>query len=356
MSGSGNTLRSFQLTMHRLQEETAKVEEHLLDGSFSAAIVRCFAHAEKDAFENLLEPLQKLLRLSPPVAAQLSHPQLFSRAAIKLNNKKPHVRLNLLRIIRNVCDSSEDQGSLIKRYGLFDAIERLAEHDPAILVRNMASDLVHLSELSERRSVDASRYPGARRTSSSIMTPPPLYNSSSLPPTPQRSSGQSSSSYFDLGVDSYHPPPRSRISNIGGSTPYRPVSREGPGSGLTPGFSNLKIVNEHTSLQNVHSPQAQHRPPSRTTGNILSPSNLSTTSSAASKSRLPHRPSTTAAAAPTSTRMGRSSTASSNASRQENMPPPPTPTPQHGPQAAPARNHMLVNPRRRRQTSNGGGT
>ena len=71
------------------------------------------AERQGDAFENLLEPLQKLLRLSPPVAASLASPELFTRLAQKLNSKKAVVKLNLLRIMRSICDSHEEQGALI---------------------------------------------------------------------------------------------------------------------------------------------------------------------------------------------------------------------------------------------------
>lgn len=318
------------------------MEEHLLDGSFSTAIVRCFAHAERGAFENLLEPLQKILVLSPPCAAQLANDHLLSRAIVKLNLKKPLVRLSLLRIIRSICDASEEQGALIRHHKLYDTIESLSEHDPAILVRNIATDLLRLSELSDRRSIDVARYPGTRRTSSSTMTPPPLYNSSSVPSTPARSSAQSNSSYFDLQLDAYHPSARSRVSNINGALAYRPASREGPGSALTSGYAKPRFENSDFS-----SPQAN--------GRASSPV-LSNGSTVMTKSRLPHRSSIAPTTAPT--RMGRPSTASATAlKREENMPPPPTPTPtshHQQSQAGPApRNHMVINPRRRRQTSSG---
>lgn len=324
--------------MRRLQEETAKVEQHLLEGPFSTAIVKCFAFAEKDAFENLLDPLQKLLRLSPPVAAQLAHPQLLSRAIVKLNNKKPQVRINLLRIIGTICDASEEQGALIRQHNLYESLDRLADHDPAILVRNLAADLVRLSELGDRRSVDIARYPGTRRTSSSTMTPPPLYNSSSQPPTPQRSSAQSSS-YFELPHESYQFPIRSRVSNITGHTPYRPVSREG--TGLSPSLTSFSHSKFLSDSSNPYSPL--------TNGNMGSPAAHNAPSIAA-KSRLPHR--TSIAPSSMSTRLSRSNTASSTATKkEENMLPPPVPA---QPQAAPLpQNQMVTNPRRRRQTSAG---
>ncbi|MCJ1422518.1 hypothetical protein MMC29_000398 [Sticta canariensis] len=133
-----------------LQEETAKVEEHLLDGSFTRGIIKCFTTSKANAFENLLEPLQKLLRLSPEVALSLANPDLFCCILQKLQSNKAVVRLNLLRIVRSICDASEEQGGLISRYGLVDTIQRLAEVDGAVLVRNMASELVRSSEINDK--------------------------------------------------------------------------------------------------------------------------------------------------------------------------------------------------------------
>ena len=207
-----------------LQEETAKVEEHLLRHHFSDAIIRCFTNpinSTGDGFENLLEPLQKLLRLSPPVAASLAHAELFRRSVQKLNNKKAVVRGNLLRIIRSICDATEDQGALIHRYGLFDPIRRLADADPAILVRNMASDLIASSDADGRTTLDGNRYHPSRRTSTSTATPPALFSSSSQPPTPSSHARPAASgpTYFDASVA------RSRANGS-----YRPVSRDGVGT------------------------------------------------------------------------------------------------------------------------------
>lgn len=221
------------LIFSRLQEETAKVEEHLLSNqSFSSAIVDCFLNSKADSFENLLEPLQKLLRLSPPVASSLAHPDLFSRTVQKLQSKKALVRLNLLRIIRSICDASDEDGALISTYGLDSAIADLAKHDQAILVREMAGDLLKSSELNARRSLDGARRV-LRRSSSSTMTPT-LPSNGSLPPTPSSDrAGGRAGSYFDLTdlARSLRP--------IAASSPYRPVSRESElGGSSTPTFSN----------------------------------------------------------------------------------------------------------------------
>ncbi|QIW97978.1 hypothetical protein AMS68_003496 [Peltaster fructicola] len=207
-----------------LQEETAKVEEHLLSSSaFSEAIICCFNESKADAFENMLEPLQKLLRLSPPVAASLAHPDLFSRTIQRLHSKKPVVRLNLLRVIRSICDASEEQGALLRTYGLLESVAELAMNDPAILVREMAGELVRSSQYNGRRTLEIRP---VRRSSSSTMTPPV----SSVPPTPdsERAGGRG---YFDFGAELA----RARQP---GPSPYRPMSRDGSSGSSRQSFSS----------------------------------------------------------------------------------------------------------------------
>lgn len=211
---------------YRLQEETARVEDALLDGSFTQGILRCFTTSKANSFENLLEPLQKLLRLSPPVALSLAHSDLFSRILQKLNSNKAVVRLNLLRIIRSICDASDDPGAVIRRYGLMEAVERLAEVDGAVLVRNMAGELVKACESSDRFGMSASKRRPGRRSSSST-TPPGLLSSQSMPPTPTSARSSHSQAYLlDREVRQRHA--------IGGPIPFRPTSRDGNGCSAIP--------------------------------------------------------------------------------------------------------------------------
>lgn len=222
-------VRRIYLTLtSRLQEETAKVEEHLLDGAFTSGIIKCFTTAKANAFENLLEPLQKLLRLSPPIALSLAHPDFFYRILQKFQSTKAVVRLNLLRIVRSICDASEEQGALIRSYGLEDTIQRLAEHDGAVLVRNMASDLIKSGESSERQGMSGSRRRPGRRSSSST-TPPSLLTSYSMPSTPTSSRSSHSTNYtFD----------RAQKNGVNSSIPYRPASRDGSNVSRLPTLVN----------------------------------------------------------------------------------------------------------------------
>jgi hypothetical protein len=190
--------------------------------------VQCFNAPKANAFDyNLLEPLQKLLRLSSPVAASLARPDLFSGILQKLNHKKAVVRLNLLRIVRSICEPGEKQADSIRSHRLFEAIQRLAENDNAVLVRNMASELVksNLEKDQEGGSGGRTR-PGhaSRRTDS--YTPPGLHPSISAAHTPTHvSRASASSAFFDGSVT-----PRRIVvsSNNIDSLLYRPSSREGP--------------------------------------------------------------------------------------------------------------------------------
>ncbi|KAF7946748.1 hypothetical protein EAE96_009733 [Botrytis aclada] len=212
-----------------LQEETARVEKALLEGNFTAMIVQCFTVSKANAFDyNLLEPLQKLLRLSSPIAGSLTRTDLFTGILQKLNHKKAVVRLNLLRIVRSICDASGDEAESIRHHALFEVIQHLAENDSAVLVRNMASELVkfNLDKASESGSGSRSRL-APRRGSS--FTAPALKHSASTPLTPTQASRMSQTSAFiDGSVTPYR---RSGITSTASSSTesvhYRPRTTEG---------------------------------------------------------------------------------------------------------------------------------
>lgn len=131
---------------HRLQEETARVEQYLLSPhiNFTPAIISAYTSAalSQSTFENMLEPLQKLVRLSPPIAASLAAPEIFQRTEQKLGHKDAVTRLNLLRILRTICDAKEEGCWLIRAFGCYERISGLVQTDGAVLVRQMAEELV----------------------------------------------------------------------------------------------------------------------------------------------------------------------------------------------------------------------
>ncbi|CAC9892989.1 unnamed protein product [Aureobasidium pullulans] len=227
-----------------------------------------------DSFENFLEPLQKLLRLSPPIASSLIHPDLFLRTAQKLRTKKALVRLNLLRIIRSICDSSDEDGALIHTFGLHPMIAETAKYDPAILVREMASDLIKSSELHVSRAVHNARVGEVnsrrplRRSSSSTMVP----TGNSLPPTPttDRMPGRIGS-YFDPSGDLQRPFSRGAT---GMASPYRPISRDGGSGGSSAGWSASGFLASPSAIPPVPGLVSLDRAGNSNINNLVSKSRL----------------------------------------------------------------------------------
>jgi hypothetical protein len=256
------------------QEETANVENHLIDGNFTRAIVSCFNTNKLNAFDsNLLEPLHKLLRLSPSTAASLAKPEMFAGIAQRLGHKKPVVRLNLLRLVRIIMDACEPglgggDGSrtLNSRQvrSLMDSIQTLAETDSAVLVRNLAAELVkshidssaspallrHESALSavssQANSSSSASRRGARRNTS--YTPPSLQSSVSMPQTPthrSRASLVANASAFGEAAPS---PRRSAAASAleREAIYYRPRSRDST-TGMVPTSIPRRVSGDSTS-------------------------------------------------------------------------------------------------------------
>ncbi|EHK25726.1 uncharacterized protein TRIVIDRAFT_32107 [Trichoderma virens Gv29-8] len=231
-----------------LQEETANVENHLIDNNFSRAIVSCFGTNRLNAFDfNLLEPLLKLLRLSPGLTASLAKPEMFAGITQRLGHKKAVVRLNLLRLVRaimDVCDpgvlGSGDGARTLnsaQMRSLMDSIQILAEKDSAVLVRNLASELIraHTSPpassvmmrhegmvSSTQVNLSASSRRGSRHNTN--YTPQSLQSPMSMPQTPTHRSRGSSNAYIEVAAS----PRRSGAAVDRDNAVYRPQSREGP--------------------------------------------------------------------------------------------------------------------------------
>ncbi|KAK8858460.1 hypothetical protein IAR55_002687 [Kwoniella newhampshirensis] len=126
-----------------MQDETARVEDVLLEKSSSDNLVRCFVQASGVSFEGILDPFLKILRLSTSLTSCLSHPPFFHRLADTLDRStKAVVKLNLLRLTKVVCETHPDRESLVARFGLVEIVERLSRQDGAILVRELAKEVL----------------------------------------------------------------------------------------------------------------------------------------------------------------------------------------------------------------------
>lgn len=233
-----------------LQEETAKVEAHLLNGNFTTAIQSCFGVTKGNAFASfdptLLEPLLKLIRLSPALASSLAKPEIYYGIAAKLAHKKPVVRLNLLRLVRIILDGSEPDLGISSVNGgahlqaLFESIQML-EKDPAVLVRNLAHDIAKthidgdyfdVKSISTGSNVshgsNRSGSGGGSRRATRYITPPsrslasPGPNQPMTPTHPQLRHSESESVVHQIA----HTPRRSQVMQQD-ALYQRPRSREG---------------------------------------------------------------------------------------------------------------------------------
>lgn len=129
-----------------LQDETARVEDELLKPEAIDALLKCFVTAKANSFENLLDPFLKITRLSTPVTIAMTKSSAFFKRIIDRlgQNGKAVVRLNLLRILRGVCEVHPNRVMLVERYGLLGVVEKLSRGggDGAVLVRELAREIV----------------------------------------------------------------------------------------------------------------------------------------------------------------------------------------------------------------------
>ncbi|KAJ3823551.1 kinase-like protein [Lentinula raphanica] len=133
-----------------LQDEPARVEDELMKPDAMRAILDCFVTAKANSFENLLELFLKLTRISTRITTAFSRSTAFFRkVADRLgHNTKPVMRLNLLRILKSVCDAHPNRGILVERYGSGDGLLGVLEGlsrgggDGAVLVRELAKEII----------------------------------------------------------------------------------------------------------------------------------------------------------------------------------------------------------------------
>ncbi|GAA5958813.1 hypothetical protein JCM10213_006249 [Rhodosporidiobolus nylandii] len=127
-----------------LQDEPARVEDCLLEPAAVEALVRLFCKTKATVFDNLLEPLHKILRTSTLLASRLAVQSGFLKRIIERLERasKAVVRLNLLRITKTVFDALSDRRDRDKAVKVLSGpVGRLAEEDKAVLSRQLAKSL-----------------------------------------------------------------------------------------------------------------------------------------------------------------------------------------------------------------------
>ncbi|KAH8978423.1 hypothetical protein EDB86DRAFT_3108722 [Lactarius hatsudake] len=161
-----------------LQEERARVEDELAKPKSLDALLKCFVSAKAGSFENLLGPFLDICNHSMAIAIGIAKAQFFRRVTEKLSNSKAVVELNLLRILRAICDVHP-----VERYGIHETVAALWRKDGTVLVREIEPSLPRALKPSLRgadtpKSSIAPKRRTTRRTTSDtsgIGTPsPPL--------------------------------------------------------------------------------------------------------------------------------------------------------------------------------------
>ncbi|KAG6853052.1 hypothetical protein C0991_007196 [Blastosporella zonata] len=129
-----------------LQDEMARVEDELTKPEAVDSLLKCFVSAKANSFENLLDPFLKITRLSAPITINIAKSSAFFKRIIDRlgHNSKAVVRLNLLRVLRTVCEVHPNRAMLVEKYGLLPVVERLSRGggDGAVLVRELAREIV----------------------------------------------------------------------------------------------------------------------------------------------------------------------------------------------------------------------
>ncbi|KAH9043487.1 hypothetical protein EDB83DRAFT_1584519 [Lactarius deliciosus] len=106
------------------------------------ALLKRFISTKAGSFENLLDPFLKICRHSTPIAIGIAKAQFFLRVSEKLSNSKAVVKLNLLCILRAVCEH-QNRALLVERYGIHEAIAAPLRKDCDVLVRERSSLASH---------------------------------------------------------------------------------------------------------------------------------------------------------------------------------------------------------------------
>lgn len=122
------------------------MEDELIKPESINALLQCFVTAKANSFENLLDAFLKLTRLSTPITIAMTKSSAFFKRIIDrlANNSKAVVRLNLLKILRTVCEVHPNRAMLVEKYGLLGVVESLSQGggDGAVLVRELAREIV----------------------------------------------------------------------------------------------------------------------------------------------------------------------------------------------------------------------
>lgn len=163
-------VKAYEAIATWLQEEFAKVEEHLSEKKSIEQLLKGLEKATGTMFiDGVLEPLQRVMRSSTTICGLLAGKHLFELINKNLEVKRPMLRLNLLRLLRTILDYFPDKFELVKQTGLFSTIKMLFEKDETVLVKELTKDLINFSTPKEPNYHHAG-FPLSQRTPTSDLS------------------------------------------------------------------------------------------------------------------------------------------------------------------------------------------
>lgn len=136
------------------------MEQILLQPSSLNLFVQAFLTAKANSFENILEPLYKIVRFSPSIARGIAVPPLFHRLLDRLAHPKAVVRSNLLRILRAIFEVHPERLQIVAKYGIAQQVARIAAEDNAVLVKELAKEILDVFEESDSEGTLSSKGDG----------------------------------------------------------------------------------------------------------------------------------------------------------------------------------------------------
>ena len=169
----------------------------------------------------------------------MATPTFFRRLAERLGRTtRPVVRLNLLKVARTVIESQPDKAVLLRRCGVLEVVDRLAQQDDAVLVRELAKELARDLAMSVISRDDSRPRRCADRLVPALHSPSPSADTSNSRPksTLRRAASESSTATRSDPRERLAPPapPVPPVPIKHALAPRRPLQPSSPVGGQRP--------------------------------------------------------------------------------------------------------------------------
>jgi hypothetical protein len=235
-----------------LQDEMARVEDILLESTALHSLIDAFVTAKGTSFENLLEPLLKMLRFSSSLTTGIVQSpeklraRLFHRMLEKVKgHSKAVVRLNILKLMKVLLEceleTRTSSDGFVDKYGIRNTVSRIIRKDTAVLVREIARDIIQILPPGEAVSSISGIPQAISAANNAHAAQTPVRSSRDTSSIPRRTRSGSQPQLQVRAATQPNPPPLpSPLSPILARSPSTPgrvlVPKRKPRSGLQEGM------------------------------------------------------------------------------------------------------------------------